>query len=217
MEAVEKGWGCALRALELPLQIDAVPARILTRPKMAPCSRPPACLPTPSHPVPCRPWPDWDKVVAVRKPLTDKLQGRKLALSFSNKAADAAFAKSLEALLADAGADCRMITKWPLSGWVKDCVYAADECDFVIVLHSSNYDEGHYCSKRAAAGLLLSSGLGPSCARTLPLVPLDNTPLLASRLSPLASRLSPLASRLSPLAPLSPPSRLCAQSQSASS
>ena len=88
---------------------------------------------------------DWDKIVSVRKPLTDTLAGRKIALSFSNKAADAAFAKGLDAALKEAGADCKMITKWPVAGWVKDCVYAADECDFVIVLHSANYEEGHFC------------------------------------------------------------------------
>lgn len=90
---------------------------------------------------------DWDAIVALRKPLTNDLKGRKVAISFSNKAADAAFAKGLDALLKEAGVDSRLINKWPVSGWVKDCVHAADECDFVIVLHSSNYDDGHYCSE----------------------------------------------------------------------
>ena len=31
-----------------------------------------------------------------------------------------------------------------MSGWVQACVWAADEADFVLVLHSANYDEGHY-------------------------------------------------------------------------
>ena len=87
---------------------------------------------------------DWMEIVRRRKPLTDDLTGRKVALSFSNKSTDAAFAKELSALLAAAGCTSRMITKWPVNGWVQACVFAADEADFVVVLHSANYDEGHY-------------------------------------------------------------------------
>ena len=73
--------------------------------------------------------------------VTEALRGRKVALSFSNKTADAAFAKALDALLKEAGCESRMIAKWPVAGWVQGCVWAADEADFVLVLHSANYDE----------------------------------------------------------------------------
>ena len=36
---------------------------------------------------------DWMAIVSKRKALTDDLNGRKIAISFSNKAADAAFAR----------------------------------------------------------------------------------------------------------------------------
>jgi hypothetical protein len=88
---------------------------------------------------------DWEKLVKLRKPLTDDFKGRKISITFSNKTADAAFAKGLDAALREAEADSRLIQKWPVNGWVQGCVFAADEADFVIVLHSANYDEGHYC------------------------------------------------------------------------
>ena len=88
---------------------------------------------------------DWMAIVSKRKPLTDDVSGRKIAISFSNKAADAAFAKGLDGALKEAGAETRLLNKFPVSGWVQACVWAADEADFVIVLHSANYDDGHYC------------------------------------------------------------------------
>ena len=89
---------------------------------------------------------DWDKIVDLRRPLTapETLSGRKVALSFSNKTEDAAFAKGLVAALKAAGCEARPITKWPVNGWVQDCVWAADVADFVLVLHSANFDEGHF-------------------------------------------------------------------------
>ena len=87
---------------------------------------------------------DWNAIVERRKPLTDSLTGRKVAVSFSNKSADATFAKALEVALKEAGAEVRLINKWPVSGWVQACVWAADESDFVLVLHSANYEEGHF-------------------------------------------------------------------------
>jgi len=86
-------------------------------------------------------WNAWDVCGTA---LTDNLAGRKVALSFSNKATDAAFAKELHAALKVAGCECRLLTKWPVNGWVQACVWAADEADFCIVLNSANYNEGHY-------------------------------------------------------------------------
>ena len=88
---------------------------------------------------------DWTAIVDKRKPLTDDLSGKKIAISFSNKAADAAFAKGLDAALKEAGAETRQLNKFPVGTWVQACVWAADTADFVIVLHSANYDDGHYC------------------------------------------------------------------------
>ena len=49
-------------------------------------------------------------------------------------------------LLLSRDSQVRQLTKWPVKEWVQACIYAADEADFVIVLQSSNYDEGHYCT-----------------------------------------------------------------------
>jgi len=87
---------------------------------------------------------DWNKYVTKWKSLTDDLEGKKIALSFSNKTADASFAKGLDAELKAAGAQSRMLTKWPVNGWVEACVFAAEQADFAIVVHSANYDEGNY-------------------------------------------------------------------------
>ena len=87
---------------------------------------------------------DWDAIVQKRKGLTDTLSGRKIAISFSNKSPDAGFAKGLDTALKALGAEVRSIAKWPVNGWVQSCVWAADEADFVLVLHSANYDDGHY-------------------------------------------------------------------------
>jgi len=101
---------------------------------------------------------DWNGIVQRRKPLTDNLAGRKVALSFSNKATDAAFAKELHAALKVAGCECRLLTKWPVNGWVQACVWAADEADFCIVLNSANYNEGHYsCAAVPPASVALAS------------------------------------------------------------
>ena len=66
-------------------------------------------------------------MVAENKPLTDDLSGRKIALSFSSKSADAKFAKELEKTLNAEGAECKAIVKWPVATWVQLCVFAADQ------------------------------------------------------------------------------------------
>ena len=86
---------------------------------------------------------EWDRIIALRRPMTEDLGGRKVALSFSNKTDDAAFAKGLSEALTAKGCETKLITKWPVTGWVDACVWAADEADFVLVLHSENYDAGH--------------------------------------------------------------------------
>lgn len=89
---------------------------------------------------------DWMKYVKQWKHLTDSLTERKIAISFSNKSVDAAFAKALLAALTSEGAEVQLLDKWPVGGWIKACVWAVEEADFVVILHSSNYDEGHYCT-----------------------------------------------------------------------
>lgn len=71
---------------------------------------------------------DWNKVVAANKPFTDDLKGRKIALSFSSKSADAKYAKELEKVLIAEGAECKCIAKWPvrkllLGGCLSGCGY----------------------------------------------------------------------------------------------
>ena len=78
------------------------------------------------------------------KRLTDDLSGRKVAISFSNKAVDCAFAKDLDKLLNAEGALPKLLNKFPVKDWVHACVWAAEEADFVVILHSVNYDEGNY-------------------------------------------------------------------------
>ena len=54
---------------------------------------------------------DWMAIVSKRKPLTDDVNGKKIAISFSNKAATAAFAKGLDGALKEAGAETRLLNK----------------------------------------------------------------------------------------------------------
>ena len=80
---------------------------------------------------------DWNTYVDQWKKLTDDFTDRKVGISFSNKTADATFAKALAAELKAEGADTvKLLDKWPVKTWVDSCVWAADEADFVIIVHS---------------------------------------------------------------------------------
>ena len=86
---------------------------------------------------------DWVALVTEHKPLTDQLRGRTIALSSSNKSADAAFARGLEVALKAEGAEAFQLEKWPAKKWVEGCCRMAESADFAIVLTSKNYDQGH--------------------------------------------------------------------------
>ena len=85
---------------------------------------------------------DWAKIVAQFKQLTDDLTNRKIALSFSSVGADAKFTKELSQALVAEGCEVKSLNKWPAAAWVEGCVWAAESADFVVIVHSDNYDTG---------------------------------------------------------------------------